>query len=427
MKRKINFKKIVKGIVITVISILIILILAVLSLRIPAVQNYVKDKLVVYLEKKIKTKVSLERVYIGFPNSLVMENLYLKGQNIDTLLAVRKFDVGLDMMKLINSKADITSIDLEGVRANVIRKPDGKFNFDYIIDAFATSDKEESTSKPFIISLDKIKLKDIGLTFNDQQSKNDIKVYFNSFDTRVKTFDLQNNSYAVNDINLDGLKLKLKQDFVEEVSKNVEQKVDSLNQKKPMKLGLNGIKLTNFNIDYGDDNTKTFAKVLFKELSTNVNSLDLENKSYNIGNVYLTGANINANLFLPASNANSDQKTPEVSKNSEKEKAMKVLLGKLILDDVKVAYNNTAVAPTRSGMDFNHLNFAKLNLDVRNFKMENNGFAGSVKSAEIQEARGLNVQKFNTDFVYEAEQAYLKNLYLQTPKTVLRDEIILKL
>ncbi len=425
MKRKINFKKIVKGIVITVISILTILILAVLSLRIPAVQNYVKDKLVVYLEKKIKTKVSLERVYIGFPNSLVMENLYLKGQNIDTLLAVRKFDVGLDMMKLINSKADITSIDLEGVRANVIRKPDGKFNFDYIIDAFATSDKEESTSKPFIISLDKIKLKDIGLTFNDQQSKNDIKVYFNSFDTRLKTFALQNNSYAVNDINLDGLKLKLKQDFVEEVSKNVEQKVDSLNQKKPMKLGLNGIKLTNFNIDYGDDNTKTFAKVLFKELSTNVNSLDLENKSYNIGNVYLTGANINANLFLPASNANSDQKTPEVSKNSEKEKAMKVLLGKLILDDVKVAYNNTAVAPTGSGMDLNHLNFAKLNLDVRNFKMENNGFAGSVKSAEIQEARGLNVQKFNTDFVYEAEQAYLKNLYLQTPKTVLRDEIIL--
>jgi len=427
LKRKINFKKIVKGIVITIISILVILILAIFSLRIPAVQNYVKDKLVVYLEKKIKTKVSLEKVYIGFPNSLVMENLYLKGQNIDTLLAVRKFDVGLDMWKLIKSKADITSVDLEGVRANVVRKPDGKFNFDYIIDAFATSDKEESTSKPFIISLDKIKLKDIGLTFNDQQSKNDIKVYFNSFNTRVKTFDLQNNSYAVNDINLDGLKLKLKQDFIEEVADNVEQKVDSLNQKKPMKLGLNGIKLTNFNIDYGDDNTKTFAKVLFKELSTNINDLDLENKSYNVGNVYLTGANINANLYLPTANANpKDTKAePATSPNSAKEKAMKVLLGKLILDDVKVAYNNTAVAPTKSGMDFNHLNFAKLNLDVRNFKMENNGFAGSVKSAEIQEARGLNVQKFNTDFVYEAEQAYLKNLYLQTPKTVLRDEIIL--
>lgn len=428
MKLKLNKRKILRGIVITIISIVVLIILLILSLRIPAVQNYVKDKLVVYLENKIKTKVSLEKVYIGFPNSLIMENLYLKGQNIDTLLAVKKLDVGLDMWKLINSKADLTSVDLEGVRANVVRKPDGKFNFDYIIDAFATSDKEQEQkpSKPFIISLDKIKLKDIGITFNDQQSRNDINVYFKSFDTRVKTFDLQNNSYAVNDINLDGLKLKLKQDIIEEVSKNVEEKVDSLNQQKPMKLGINGLNLTNFNIDYGDDNTKTFAKVIFKELSANVNGIDLENNNYNVGNVKLSGANINANLFLPAENANpKNEEKPETSKSSDKEKAMKLALGKLLLDDVKVAYNNTAIAPTKSGMDFNHLNFSKLNLDVRNFKMENNGFAGSVKSAEIQEARGLNVQKFNTDFVYAEKEAYLKNLYLQTPKTLLRDEIVL--
>lgn len=428
LKLKFNKRKILRGIVITMISFVVLIILLILSLRLPVVQNFVKDKLIVYLEKKIKTKVSLDKVYIAFPNSLVMENLYLKGQNIDTLLAVKKFDVGLDMWKLINSKADITSIDMEGVRANVVRKPDGKFNFDYIIDAFATSDKEQEQkpSKPFIISLDKIKLKDIGITFNDQQSRNDIKVYFKSFDTRVKTFDLQNNSYAVNDIDLDGLKLKLKQDLVKEVAANVEEKVDSLNQKKAMKLGLNKINLTNFDIDYGDDNTKTFAKVLFKELSTKVNSIDLENNDYNVGNVYLTGANINANLFLPTENANpKNEEKPEVSKNSAKEKAMKVLLGRLHLDDVKIAYNNTAIAPTKSGMDFNHLNFAKLNIDVRNFKMENNGFAGSVKSAEIQEARGLDIQKFNTDFVYAEKEAYLKNLYLQTPKTILRDEVIL--
>ncbi len=67
-------------------------------------------------------------------------------------------------------------------------------------------------------------------------------------------------------------------------------------------------------------------------------------------------------------------------------------------------------------MDFNHLNFGKLNVDVRDFKMENNGFAGTVKSAEIQEKRGLDIQKFNTDFVYSEKEAYLKDLYLQTPK-----------
>lgn len=426
LKQKFNTKKILKRIAITFISILVLLTLLIFSLRLPAVQNFIKDKLVVYLEKKIKTKVSLEKVYIGFPNSLVMENLYLKGQNIDTLLAVKKLDVGLNMLKLINSTADITSVDLEGVRANVVRKPDGKFNFDYIIDAFATTDKEESPSKPFIISLDKINLKDIGVTFNDQQSRNDIKLYFKSFDTRVKTFDLTKNTYAVNDINLDGLKLKLKQDLVKEVAKKVEKKVDSLNNQKPMNIGLRGIKLTNFDIDYGDDNTKTFAKVLFKELSTKVNKLDLENNAYNVGNVFLSGADVNANLYLPAQNANpKNAKEPEPSTNSDKEKAMKLLLGKLVLNDVKVVYNNTAIAPTKQGMDFNHMNFSKMNVEVRSFKMENNTFAGTVNSAEIQEARGLDIQKFNTDFVYGEKEAYLKDLYLQTPKTLIRDEVIL--
>ncbi len=398
--------------------------LLILSLRLPVVQNFIKDRLVVYLENKIKTKVSLEKVYVAFPNNLQLQNLYLKGQDVDTLLAVRKLDVGLNMMKLMSSTADITSIDLEGVNANVVRNQKGKFNFDYIINAFATSDKEESSSKPFIISLNKIKLKDIGVTFKDQQSKNDIKLYFNSFDTRVKTFDLQKNNYAVGDINLDGLKLKLKQDLVAEVSEKVGKKVDSLSKQQPMKIGLQGIKLTNFNIDYGDENTKTFAKVLFKELSTKVNQLDLENNAYNIDNVLLAGADIRADLYLPAKKEDP-KKVQKISAGSGKEKAMKVLLGNLNFNDVKVVYNNTAVVPSKLGMDYNHLNFSRMNVDVRNFKMENNEFAGTVKSAEIKESKGLDIQRLTTNFTYGSKEAYLKNLYLQTPKTVLRDEVVI--
>src|SRR5690606_1906753 len=394
----------------------------ILSLRIPAVQNFVKDKSIVYLEDKIHTEVSLEKVYIAFPNRVIMQNFYLQGQDVDTLLAVRNFDVGLNMWKLMDSKADLTSIDLEGIRANVVRNSDGTFNFDYIIDAFATEEKEEE-SKPFIISLEKIKLKDIGINFKDNQSNNDINLFFNSFETRVKTFDLEQNNYAVNNINIDGLKLKLKQDLVKEVSENVGETVDSLSQKNPLKIDLNKIKLTNFDIDYGDENTQTFARVIFKELSTEINDLDLENNVYDVENLLLSGANIHADLFFPNQTENAENEVE--TKNESAENSLKLLLDKLTLDDVKVVYNNTAIAPTKEGMDFNHLNFSKLNLELKDFKMENNQFAGSVESAEIQENRGLNIQKFETDFVYEAQQAYLKNLYLQTPKTVLQDEIIL--
>ena len=287
-----TFKKILKYTAIFIGSLLLLLVLLALSLQLPGVQNFAKGKLVNYLEEKIHTKVRLDRVYVGFPNSLVMENLYLQGQEVDTLLFAKKLDVGLNIPKLLKNTADLTSIDLQGVKANVVRSKDGRFNFDYIIDAFATKDSEESESKPFIISLDKIKLRDIRVSFIDQQSRNDIALYFKSFDTRVKTFDLQNNSYAAGDINMDGLRLKLKQDLLEEVAENVEEKVDSLNQQKPMKIGLNKIKFTNFNIDYGDDNSKTFAKVIFKELSTEINQLDLEKNNYGRipkGDLFLRG------------------------------------------------------------------------------------------------------------------------------------------
>lgn len=417
------YKRILKYTGIVIASLLVLVVVLALSLQLPSVQNFAKGKLVNYLQEKIKTKVSLERVYIGFPNSLVMENLFLQGQKVDTLLFARKLDVGLNIPKLLNNTADITSIDLQGVKANVVRNQNGTFNFDYIIDAFATKDEEETPSKPFIISLDKIKLKDIGISFIDNQSRNDINLYFKSFDTRVKTFDLQKNSYAMNDLNMDGLRLKLKQDLLEEVADKVVEKVDSLQKQSPLQLGLNKIKLTNFNIDYGDDNTKTFAKVIFKELSTKVDKLDLDKMDFGIDNVYLKGADINAKLFLPTQNANP--KKTENSSEASADQSLALLLNKFILDDVKVIYDNTAISPTRSGMDFNHLNFSKMNLDVRNFKMKEGTFAGKVRSAEIKENRGLDIQKFETDFVYEDKQAYLKDLYLQTPKTVLRDELVL--
>ena len=421
MKLKFNGKKIFKITGITLASIIVLLILLVLSLQIPAVQNFAKGKLVNYLEDKIKTEVSLERIYIDFPSSLVMENLYLKGQKQDTLLYVKKLDVGINLLQLIDNKADITSIDLETARANVVRNKDGKFNFDYIIDAFTTKDEEATASKPFIISLDKINIKDLGVTFTDNQARNDIQFYVKSFDTRVQKFDLEKNNYAVNDINMDGLRLKLKQDLVEEVAKVAEKKVDSLQKQSPFKIALKKIKLTNFNIDYGDDNSKTYSTIKFQELSTKINQLDLENSNFNINNVVLKGANINAKLFL----ATTKKPETETSTSTTESKPMQLTLGKLLLDDVKLVYNNTAEPIAKSGMDFNHLNFSKMNLEVRNFKMIDGTFAGTVNSAEIQESRGLNIQKFETDFVYEEKQAYLKDLYLQTPRTVLQDEIVL--
>src|SRR5690606_7269539 len=160
-----------------------------------------------YLEDKIQTKVELDRVYVVFPNKIEIENLYLEEQNSDTLLYVHKLGIGLNFPKLLKNTAQFSSIDLDGLSANVVKRADSTFNFDYIINAFATEEEEEKESKPFVIDLDKIHLQNLNVNYTDYSNKNDIAVKLTNLKTVVKTFDLEQNDYAIDFVEAKGLKL----------------------------------------------------------------------------------------------------------------------------------------------------------------------------------------------------------------------------
>ena len=493
---KISVKKIIKRTAFTLLTIVLLLVALVYSLRIPAVQNFIKDQFIVYLEDKIKTDVELEYIYVDFPSTIELKQLYLKGEDVDTLLAVEKLNVGLDFWKILNRKVEINAIDLKGTTANITLKKDGTFNFDYILNAFASKEEDTSDSKPFLINLDKIKLEKIAVQYNDLQAGNHIKVKLNAFDTRIKTFDLEKNKYALGKINLDGLQLKLKQDFVEYVEAKTKEakastptsplqlKLDEINlanfdisyiddvqqlsadlkfktlntfvqlidlQKNnygldeitadglrlkvkqgkstvnktseastensstPLQFALNQIKLSDTQLNYTDDNSKTFAEVQVNELNTKINKLDLVNNYYDLEEILLEKAKIKANLAL----STSSSKTTETSTG----KPLTVTLKQGKLEDLSVVYNNTNAKPIAKGLDYNHLNFAPINVDLRDFKMYEDQYSGSIKNASLKEKSGLNIQKFTTEFLYANNQAYLKELYLKTPQTILQKEI----
>ena len=490
---KISVKKIIKRTAFTLLTVVLLLVALVYSLRIPAVQNFIKDQFIVYLEDKIKTDVELDYIYVDFPSNIELKQLYLKGEDVDTLLAVERLNVGLDFWKILNRKVEINAIDLKGTTANITLKKDGTFNFDYILNAFASKEEDISESKPFLINLDKIRLEKIAVQYNDLQAGNHIKVKLNTFDTRIKTFDLEKNKYAVGKINLDGLQLKLKQEFVDYVASKTKEnssstplqlKLDEINlanfdivyedqvnelnanlkfktlntfvqlidlennsygldkiladglrvnikqgrnqnpreeeeilttTSTPLQFALNQIKLIDTEINYSDLNTNTFAEVQVNELNTKINKLDLVNNFYDLEEILLEKANVKANLALSTS----------ASKNTETStgKPLTVTLKQGKLENFSVVYNNTNAKPIAKGLDYNHLNFNPINVDLRDFKMYEDQYSGTIKSASLKEKSGLNIQKFTTEFLYANNQAYLKELYLKTPQTILQKEI----
>lgn len=413
--------KILKYIFIVIGGILILVFAAIYSLQYPSVQNFVKDKLVNYLEGKIKTKVQLDRIYVNFPNKIEIENLYLQGQDVDTLLYVHDLNVGLNLPKLLKNTAEFTSIDLNGLTANVVKRADSTFNFDYIIDAFASKEEDADESKPFLINLDKIRLQKINVTYKDQNSKNDIALNLGDLKTIVQKFDLKSNTYKLDYIDADGFKLFFNQGLLEEVADNVEKKIDSLSEQKPLQIGINKLNLANFDVLYDDENSATKAKIVFKELNASIDKLDLPNSSFEIGK--LSTKDLFADVLLTP-NSKADQKLQEVSKKEEttssENNPLKVLLKEADLANVNVIYNNGFGKNTSKSFNANHLDIKELNGGLKDIRLVGTEVSGSLKEVSFIENTGFVLEKLSTKFGYSAKETYLEDLYLKTPNSELQ-------
>lgn len=423
MKKRIL--KVIKYVFITIACLLIIIIAATFSLQFPAVQNFVKDKLVQYLQNKIKTNVQLDRVYVHFPNKIEIENLYLQGQDVDTLLHVNALNVGLNLPKLLNNTAEFTYIELDGLTANVIKRNDNTFNFDYIIDAFATKEEDTDESKPFLIALDKIELHHINVSYKDVNTKNDIALQITDLKTIVKTFDLDQNDYAVDYVDANGFKLKFNQGVLEEVAENVEEKVDSLSQINPLNIGINRLNLHDFDILYDDENAATKATIVFSELSTKVDVLDLPESDFRLKNLTFKDAFIDV-LLTPDTTTVQPIKDESEDVEETDNNPLKILLQTANLQNVNVVYSNGIGTNTTNSFNADHLNIQQLNGKFADISLKGSEVSGDVQNVNFIEKSGFVLNELSAKFKYGATETVLEDLTLKTPHTLLQRNLQLQ-
>ena len=406
--------KIVLWIIATVVGIFLLLVIA---LQIPYIQNQAKNQLVSYLEGKIKTKIIVERIEIGFPKKVILENFYFEDQQKDTLLAGKRLAVDINLFQLLNNKVEINSIDLQKITANISRNEKDGFNFDYIIKAFSTAKKPKDNSPPMQFLVDKINLDNVKFKYLDAISKNNIYVTLKHFDTQIKTFDLDKMSFEIPKAKIDGLNLKLEQGLVEtlnEIKEIVEEKADENN----LKIQLGKIDLSKIAIDYKDETSKLTTKIAFQKFVIQFNSIDLKNQFLDIRALNLS--EMKGDLaFGKIETKKSTKKIKSATSNS-----WKIKIKNADLKKVSFRFDDQNDIPIKNGIDYRHLDIENFNLRAKNFDYNSKKTTGTVLSLSVKEKKGLEVQSAKTSFVYTDKGVSLKNLYLKTPGTLLKDEII---
>ena len=406
-----------------ILAILLFLLLSVIvAIQIPSVQNIIKDKALVFVESKIGTPISLERIEISFPKKIVVKGLYLESQQGDTLLYTDYLGLDISMLKLLNNTVEVNTIELDGFNANVKRDVDGKFNFDYIIEAFASEDLKEEDSTTWNIALGTIELKQMKLSFLDDYDGHNLSLELNSFKTRIKTFDLEKTSFSIPKVEVDGL-------IVDYNRKKTKERVEEINEGEDLEkdstmpiIQLGTILLSDFDVKYKDEVSHLLADLKLGTLDVSIDKIDLENQEVMIDEISLNNTKALATLLR--------QPLVELPVNIDDSLAVnnnvdwKIGLKKLDLKGLAVQFDNENVTRISKGIDFNHLDFSNIEVELNDFQFDPNFISGNLKHLAVAEQSGLVVDELKGYFLYGEQQAFLKDFYLGTPNTKIQTQAV---
>ena len=119
------------------------------------------------LSRALGTKAQVGAVEYRFPARLTIRDIYMEDQQGDTLVYVHELYAQFSPTALRNKEIRFSHVRLQDVVADVHRLPDSTWNYQFLVDAFATEKKENRDPMRSIFSVEGVQLDNIRLRYED--------------------------------------------------------------------------------------------------------------------------------------------------------------------------------------------------------------------------------------------------------------------
>ncbi|MEI9944245.1 MAG: translocation/assembly module TamB domain-containing protein [Chitinophagaceae bacterium] len=409
----------------TFLFIIAFLLLVIILIQTPPVQNFLRKKAVTWLEKKLHTNVEIGRIYVGLPKKIIIENVYIEDQQKDTLLSSGSMKINLNLLRLIfNGETDFKDIELNDITAKVKRQlPDTTYNFQFIIDAFASKDDDEpkdtATSSSSSVNIRAVELNRVRLVYKDVITGNDMETWLNHFDIKIDKFDLEHMIFNVPETNIDGLVARAYQ--TKPLMKDEPAAKDVVEAKQPATLQLNigKVNLKNIKADYRNDVSATYANLDLGAANIQSKKIDLDNRIIDLKNFSLSNTTAAIRLGKTQQAKVVEQQTEQEVK-SQAEAGWQISLTSLDLDNNNIQFDNDNSPRIKNAIDYAHIKADSFTLKADDIVIKQDSYAGKITKGEFKEQSGFVLDELQTEFLYSANEAYLKNLSIKTPGTELK-------
>ena len=403
------------------IGILVFFIVVVLLIQTPPVQNFARKKLVTFLENKLQTEVAIGKIKIGIPNKVVLQDVYVEDKQKDTLLSGGRISIDINMFKLINSNVEINEVEIEDVTAKIKRVlPDTVYNFQFIIDAFAPKTAAKPTDTAAMkISLDEIRLDKIRLVYLDAVTGSDMDIWLEHFDTDIKTFDLDKQVFNVPVSNLNGLRARIYQHKPIAQPQPLSQDMAEAAQPIAFSFDFKELNLKNIELDYQNEVSAFYTDLKLASLVVEADKVDFRNQTILLDELQLNQTTAIIRLGKKEA-AKEVVKQVEQEVKSQAQNNWRFAVSKIRLNKNNIQFDNDNLPRAPYGMDYAHLKAADLTVHANDFVFTLDSIGGEITKGELKEQSGFQLNTLETKFLYAAKEAYLEDLLLETPGTVVR-------
>lgn len=418
-----KFGRIAAKIVLWVMGILLSLALLLFVLiQLPAVQNFVVQKVSAYLEKKIETPFSIGNIRLEFPKMLVIEDLYVEDRSQDTLLAGERLRVDVSMWKLLQNVVEVNRVDLIGVTGKINRTlPDQHFNFQYILDAFVDPNQDPEplsaaadSTAPLVFSIDRINLERIHVVYQDEVLGLSTDLYLGSLKTRIRTFDLTNNMhFALPKLEVSGLRGHLDQ-WTSPIPADTTAGTDM-----PI-LELDEILLSKIDFAYRNQEMALDSRFSWETLAVRLDELDLNESRVQIDKIALDRSDSHI-IFGSLSEESSRQEEIMVaSDSSDTGSSWDVRVSQLVINETNFLYRDDNQVRLTKGFDYGNIGIQGLQGELNDFLFSTDGISGSLESLQASDHSGFELKQLRASFIYTDQGAELDQLYAETAHTRLQ-------
>lgn len=116
-------------------------------IHIPQIQQMLGEKVASELSSKLGTKVTVERIDLGFLNRIIIDNILICDQADEELLRAGRMSVKVDLLPLLEGKVSISSAQLFGANVHLYKTDSlAKPNYQFIVDSLASNDSTSNSS-----------------------------------------------------------------------------------------------------------------------------------------------------------------------------------------------------------------------------------------------------------------------------------------